>query len=269
MVYYVKRYSCFNMPKIRELAKRPDCPPACGSCALRKSDAFSPVTAAQLNYIEAMRSDRIGYSEGSQIKPENKLAKGLYTLYSGWAFRFKSLSDGRRQILNFLMPGDLIGFQEQFSDGPSHGVDAITDVTLCVFPIAKLWDLYRDHPTLAYNVTWLAAREEGNVDENLLSTGRRNAAERIAALLLHLHRRAARLGLADLADNNSIAFPLTQSHIADALGLSLIHTNRSLRKLHLAGLHRIESGRLTINNPKALERLSEYYDEPRRQVPLI
>ena len=257
------------MPKLRQLSNRPDCPPACRQCSLRKSDAFSPVTAAQLHYIEAMRIDRIGYSEGSEIKAENQMSKALYTLYSGWAFRFKSLSDGRRQILNFLMPGDLIGLQEEFSDGPSHGVDAITDVTLCVFPISKLWDLYRDHSGLAYNVTWLATREESNVDENLLSAGRRNAAERIAVLLQHLHRRATHLGLADLAVNGSIAFPLTQSHIADALGLSLIHTNRSLRKLHLAGLHRIEAGRLTIINPQALEQLSEYYDEPRRQVPLI
>ncbi len=257
------------MPKLRQLVNRSDYPPACSQCALRKSDAFSPVSDAQLRYIEAMRSDRIGYSAGSHIKPENQRATALYTLYSGWAFRFKTLSDGRRQILNFLLPGDLIGLQEQFSDGPSHGVDAITEVTLCVFPLTKLWDLFRDHSGLAYSVTWLAAREESNVDENLLSAGRRNASERIAALLLHLHRRATHLGLADLADNGSIAFPLTQSHIADALGLSLIHTNRSLRKLHLAGLHHIEGGRLTILNPKALERLSEYYDQPTRQVPLI
>ncbi len=257
------------MSKLRQLANRPDCPPACTQCMLRKSDAFTPMTVSQLRYIEGMRSDRLGYSAGSQIEPENQRAKALYTLYSGWAFRFKSLSDGRRQILNFLLPGDLIGLQEQFSDGPSHGVDALTDVTLCVFPLTKLWDLYRDHPNLAYSVTWLAAREESNVDENLLSTGRRNAVERIAALLLHLHRRATRLGLADRADNGSIAFPLTQSHIADALGLSLIHTNRSLRRLHRAGLHHIEAGRLTILNPKALERLSEYYDQPTRQVPLI
>ena len=257
------------MPKLRQLANRPDCPPACSRCMLRQSDAFSSVSPAQLHYIEAMRSDRIGYSAGSQVEPENQRATALYTLYSGWAFRFKTLSDGRRQILNFLLPGDLIGLQEQFSDGPSHGVDAITDVTLCVFPLSKLWDLYRDHSTLAYSVTWLAAREESNVDENLLSAGRRNASERIAALLLHLHRRATRLGLADIADNGSIAFPLTQSHIADALGLSLIHTHRSLRKLQLAGLHHIEAGRLTILNPKALEQLSEYYDQPMRQVPLI
>jgi CRP/FNR family transcriptional regulator, anaerobic regulatory protein len=254
------------MPKLTRLTERNDCPPACSDCALRRSSAFTPINKVQLQYIEAMRSGRVGYSAGSMVIAEHQRAKSLFTLYSGWAFRFKTLSDGRRQILNFLLPGDLLGLQEQFSDAPTHGVDALTDVTCCVFPLSKLWDLYREHGALAFSITWLAAREESFVDENLLSTGKRNAAERIAALLLHLHRRATRLGL---SSDGAIDFPLTQLHIADALGLSLIHTNRSLRKLHRAGLHRIESGKLTILNAKALERLAEYYDQPVRAIPLI
>jgi CRP-like cAMP-binding protein len=254
------------MGRLRKIEERSDCPPACKDCALRKTTAFSPLSSAQVRYIESLRSDKIGFSAGSQVIPEHQRASALYTLYSGWAFRFKTLSDGRRQILNFLLPGDFLGLQEQFSDAPTHGVDSLTEITLCVFPLKKLWDLYREHSGLAFSVTWLAAREETFVDENLLSAGRRNAPERIAALLLHLHRRATRLGL---DKNGSIEFPLTQLHIADALGLSLVHTNRSLGRLHRAGLHHIENGRLSILNPKALERLSEYYDQPVRQVPLI
>lgn len=256
------------MPKLLQMASRPDYPPKCADCQLRKTPAFLPVNGQQLGHIETMRHDRSGYTAGSEIIPEHQRAKSLYTLYAGWAFRFKTLSDGRRQILNFLLPGDLLGLQEQFSDGPSHGVEALTEVSLCVFPLQKLWELFKEDTNLAFNVTWLAAREESFVDENLLSTGRRNAIERIAALLLHLNRRATRLGLAD-KEKGSILFPLTQSHIADALGLSLVHTNRSLRHLQRAGLHRIEAGRLTILNSKVLERLSEYYDQPVRQIPLI
>jgi CRP/FNR family transcriptional regulator, anaerobic regulatory protein len=254
------------MGRLKKIGERSDCPPACKDCSLRQTSAFSPATTAQVRYVESLRSDKIGFSAGSQVIPEHQRAPALYTLYSGWAFRYKTLSDGRRQILNFLLPGDFLGLQEQFSDAPTHGVDSLTDITLCVFPLKKLWDLYREHSALAFSVTWLAAREETFVDENLLSTGRRSASERIAALLLHLHRRATHLGL---NTGGSIEFPLTQSHIADALGLSLVHTNRSLRTLHRAGLHHIEGGRLSILAPKALERLSEYYDQPIRQVPLI
>ena len=75
-----------------------------------------------------------------------------------------------------------------------HSVEALTDMMLCVFPREKLWDLYTDYPTLAFDVTWLAAREEQILDEHLLSVGRRTAIERIAYLLLHLFGAPRRSG---------------------------------------------------------------------------
>ncbi|MDB5869414.1 MAG: cyclic nucleotide-binding protein [Polaromonas sp.] len=197
---------------------------------------------------------------------EQKPSGKLFTLYAGWAFRYKTLSDGRRQILNFLLPGDLIGLQQEFSDGAMHGIEAVTDISLCVFPREGLWALFRRHPNLGYDITWLAAREEGMVDDNLLSAGRRNAAERVAMLLMHLHRRLERLGL---AQDGSVEFPISQQHIADTLGLSLVHTNKTLRRLRILGLHEIRNGRLWLRNPKALQRLADYYDVPLRKVPLL
>jgi CRP-like cAMP-binding protein len=85
-------------------------------------------------------------------------------------------------------------------------------------------------------------------------------------LLMHLYRRAERLGL---AQDGTVAFPLSQQHIADALGLSLVHTNKTLRRLHKLGLHSIENGRLRLLNSKALVRIADYYDRPLRRVPLI
>src|SRR5665213_1976624 len=78
----------------------------------------------------------------------------------GCAFRYKTLPDGRRQILNYALPSDLIGLQGAVNDEMQHSVEALTDVTLCVFPREKLWDLYKDYPALAFDITWLAAREE-------------------------------------------------------------------------------------------------------------
>ena len=70
---------------------------------------------------------------GRAVIDEFRPSPQLFTLYSGWAFRFKTLSDGRRQILSFLLPGDFIGVQDEFADGQTHGVEAATLVTLCVF----------------------------------------------------------------------------------------------------------------------------------------
>lgn len=243
------------------------CPPvACTDCHLRATQRFAPVSEGELAYIEQFRSEILAMPAGATIIPEYKLSTRLFTLYSGWAFRYKSLSDGRRQILNFLAPGDLIGLQEEFADGVTPGVEALTEVNLCVFPRDNLWPLFREYPSLGYDITWLAAREEHWVDDHLVTAGRRNAEERVAMLLMHLYRRGERAGM---VQEGSIDFPFTQQHIADALGLSLVHTNKTLRRLRTLGLHRLENGRLWLLDPKALERVADYYERPQRRLPLI
>jgi CRP/FNR family transcriptional regulator, anaerobic regulatory protein len=104
-----------------------------------------------------------------------------------------------------------------------HSVDALTDLTLCLFPRLKLWELYTRPPSLAFDVTWLAAREQRILDEHLLNVGRRTAIERPAYLLLHLFRRAEELGL---TEGDNVQFPFLQLHVADALGFW-----RGLRRL--------------------------------------
>ena len=253
-------------------------PPPCASCRLRQTDSFTPVKSDELAFIEAFRSGRTSVSAGSTLIHEQQPNGKLFTLYSGWAFRYKTLSDGRRQILNFLLPGDIIGLQQEFADGAMHGIEAITDVSLCVFKRKGLWDLFRSNPSLGYDITWMSAREEAFVDDNLLTAGRRNATERIAMLLMHLYRRLERIGL-ETKDGGaagpgpgpgaSIEFPINQQHIADNLGLSLVHTNKTMRRLHKLGLHDITDGRLRLLNTKALERIADYYDKPLRKVPLL
>ncbi len=121
-------------------------------------------------------------------------------------------------------------------------------------------------PELAFDVTWLGSREEGLVDENLMSVGRRSASERIAALIISLYKRLDVLGL---VINGAMPFPLTQQHIADALGLSLVHTNKSLAKLRELGMFEQVNGMLLLTNPKALESLAQYFDEETPRRPLI
>jgi CRP/FNR family transcriptional regulator len=242
------------------------CPPHCNACGLRKTGAFMPVNAEELKFIEVFRTGTTAVKAGGTILHEQKPNGKLFTLYSGWAFRYKTLSDGRRQILNFLLPGDFIGLQQKFADGAMHGIEAVTDTSLCVFPREGLWELFRGFPNLGYDITWLAAREEGMVDDHLLTAGRRNATERVAMLLMHLFRRLDRVGM---AEGGMIEFPLNQQHIADALGLSLVHTNKTLRRLRQLGLHEIQDGKLRLLNPRALERIADYYDTPPPQVPLL
>lgn len=242
-------------------------PPSCAQCHLRQGGKFAPVTPEELSSIQHLRSDAKSFAQGETIVRERSRGQRMYTLFSGWAFRYKTLSDGRRQILNFLLPGDLFGLQQQFADGATYGVEAITDCSACVFPADGLWEVYRNYPSLGYDVTWLCAHDEQMLDENLLTTGRRTALERVAVLLIHLFKRAQRVGL--VAGDDSFEFPLTQQHVADALGLSLVHTNRTLRKLQALGMHALVDGRMHLKNAKALQQLADYVDHPLRPVPLL
>ncbi len=247
-------------------APPPAGPNPCDDCALRRLDAFLPASQDELATIQSFRIGSRQVAAGRAIIEEHRPSPELFTLYAGWAFRYKTLSDGRRQILSFLLPGDFIGLQDEFADGQTHGVEAVTDTTLCAFPRARLWELFHSQPKLGYSITWLAAREEKLVDDNLVTAGRRNAVERVAMLLMHLYRRAQRVGM---VRDDWVEFPFNQQHIADALGLSLVHTNKTLRKLQTLGLYKLDAGWLRILEPHALERLGDYFERPMRPTPLI
>ena len=83
---------------------------------------------------------------GAEIIRAGEDCPELYTLYSGWAFRFKALPDDRRQILNFLLPGDLLGLQATMFDAAQHGIEALTDIELCELPRRKVWALFGQMP---------------------------------------------------------------------------------------------------------------------------
>ena len=234
--------------------------------ALRANPAFLPVDAAERAAIDAFRRGVRSVGAGRTLIEEHRRSPWLFTLWQGWAFRYKTLRDGRRQILSFLLPGDLMGLQDEFVEGTTYGVEAATDVTLAAYPREGLWAFFHAQPRLGYAITWTVANEEKFVDDNLVSAGRRSAAERVAMLLLHLYRRAERVGM---AAHGCVAFPFSQQHLADALGLSLVHTNKTLRKLERVGLHEIKSARLRLLDPLALQRIADYYAKPMRPVPLL
>jgi CRP-like cAMP-binding protein len=239
---------------------------SCYECALRACGSFKPIAPEELGFINDIKREHLVAPAGAEIVRAGDDSPELYTLYSGWAFRFKTLPDGRRQILNFLLPGDLLGLQAAMFDAALYGIEALTDVQLCVLPRRKVWALFGEMPGLAFDVAWLGSREEGIVDETLTSVGRRTATERVAALIVSLYKRAKALGL---VIDETFTFPLTQQHIADALGLSLVHTNKTLARLRRMGMFTRANGTLTLSNPRVLERVAQYFDEELPQRPLI
>lgn len=200
----------------------------CEQCALRRLPCLREFAPDELDFVKRFKSDELRIEPGTTFLREGARSEHLFTVLSGWGFRYKVLDDGRRQILNFALPADMVGLQGAVMDEMEHSVEALTPMTLCVFPRARLYELYSQFPTLAFDITWLAAREEQLIDEHLVSIGRRTALERVAYLLLRLYHRANEL---KLTKDGRIQFPITQQHLADALGMSLVHTNKTLKRL--------------------------------------
>ena len=225
----------------------------CELCPLRKRSGLREFAAEELQFVKTFKVDELRVEPGISFLREGARSDHLYTVLRGWAFRFKVLDDGRRQILNYALPADMVGLQGTLMREMQHSVEALTPLVLCVFPRSKLWDLYSRLPSLAFDVTWLASREEQFTDEHLVSLGRRTALERTAFLLLHLFARAEEAGL--VKDAN-IQFPFTQQHVADTLGMSLVHTNKTLKRLFLTKAVRWKDRVFEVLDRTALESIA-------------
>ncbi|MCH7543412.1 MAG: Crp/Fnr family transcriptional regulator [Proteobacteria bacterium] len=211
--------------------------------------------ASALKFLQSARSsDRI-VPPRRNIFWEEKGADQLFTLYDGWAFTFKLLADGRRQILEFLLPGSLIGMHALWFKAMPHSAQTLTSVSLCVFDKEKFRDLLRRKPEyerelLKYMASSLAVR-----DRRLSDLGRRPAKERIARLILEIF---GRLTARDMVDGHSFTFYPRQQHLADALGLTKVHVSRTLQVLRQEGLLELERDTATILDLKGLRELADY-----------
>ncbi len=238
----------------------------CGQCPLRANPHFRPFGADELGFVSKFKRGEMVAEARSTILSEGAHSAHLFTLLSGWAFRYKTLDDGRRQILNYVLPGDLIGLQGSLTGVLEHSVEALSAAVLCVFQRGDLPVLYREQPGLAFDITWLAAREERMLDDNLLSLGRRTAMERAAYLLVFLYQRAVLVGM---ARTRRLLIPISQQHVADTLGLSIVHTNKTLRKLADRNLIRWHDRACEVLDEKELLSISEWEGLPEAKRPFV
>ena len=209
-------------------------PHECMKCPLLDSRGLRPLEKAQRAYMQTVKQKERRYERGDTVFAEGEEAGHLFTVLEGVMIRYHSLEDGRRQIVNFMFPGDLLGLQAAFDEPAAHSVEALIPARLCVFKRSDFVHLIKENPELGYDVTWLGAKEETALEAHIVSLGQRTAKERLVFLAVWLLDRAIATGLAH--DNNVLDIPVTQTQIADMLGLSLVHTNRTIRALDREGL---------------------------------
>jgi len=238
----------------------------CAACPLRALDVVFSKKPQDIAFIQQLKIGERRVRPGASIIDEHAKSEHLYTLLSGWAFRFKTFDDGRRQITDYATPGDLIGLQAALFGEMTHGVEALTDTVLCVFPREKFWSLFEKDASLAFDVTWLGAHAEVALERQLLSIGRRRAVERAAYLLWYVFDKARDIGL---VKNDRLALPMTQIHLADTLGLSIVHTNKTLQLLRERKIVTLDDRQLAVHDEPALRQLGKVEDLADAGRPLI
>jgi CRP-like cAMP-binding protein len=219
--------------------------------------------------IAFMRKFKVGEEvvpPGATVLAQGESSPVLYTVLGGFGTRSTLLDDGRRQVINFVFPGDLLGLQSALMGEAQHSVQATTEMRLCVFKRSRLWELFRDRPDRAFDLTWIAAVEEHFLGETIATLGQRDALERTGWALARIWARLKALGL---KTDGSVPLPFRQGEFADALGLSVVHTNRTLGTLRRMGLIEWTRQRLTVRDEAALFALAGLTPEAEIRRPLM
>lgn len=238
----------------------------CAACPLHVHRVFSDMTAEEIAVMQRFKTGEITVEPGTNLLMEGVDSPHLFTVLEGMGLRYKLAEDGERQVLNFVFPGDFIGLQAGVMGRMSHSMMSASAMTLCVFRRADLLGLFERLPQRGFDVAWLAAVEERFLGEALATLGSQSARVRVAWALIRLYQRSAAVGL---ARDGGCPLPYRQKDLADAVGLSLVHTNKTLADLRRRQLVHWADGWLHLHAPHELARLAGIdLDRPERR-PLI
>jgi CRP/FNR family transcriptional regulator len=228
----------------------------CASCSLRDlgfcgallgKPSQQPPT--QHNY---KGQDHRKFSPNENVVARHDVSEFVYVLCEGWAFRFLQPSNDRRQILRFLLPGDLFSALTVFEEKLYFSVQALTGVLISRFKRAEVLARLAVNPAILNAARSICVVEANDADELSTCLGTRSAEQRIAYLLFHLtNRMVARR----LVRDHRYRFPLRQQHIAEAVGLSTVHVSRVMSIFRKRRLVELSEGVLEILEPAELQRI--------------
>lgn len=207
------------------------------------------------NFGHDLKTELKNFRKNKDVIVTGKQYKHLFVNHDGWLFRYKILHNGDRQIMDFILPGQIFGLQACVFKASLYSVATITEVSLSSIPLDAIDTVFERTPILAKALFWSALCDSAIIAEHLIDTSRRSAYERVSHLILELF---VRLKTADLANDMSFNMPLTQELIGSALGLTTVHVNRTFRSLREDKLIAIDGKRVTILDFDALSLLSDF-----------
>ena len=232
----------------------------CTQCSIRRTSIFKNIAADDLDRVELFRKGQIKIPVRSTIFLEGKAHQYVYTLFSGWAILYKKVGNSeKRQILQFLLPGDLLGYQTDASGNMPHSAATLTEALLCVFPRENMSPMLKENSNLSVRFIEMWSRDMSLCQNYLMAAGRKTARESITFLLLELYYRVKYQNPDSYSSSvNAIYFPITQEDIGDAVGLTKVHVNRVIKSLVDEKLIYCHKKKLAILNEKKLCEIAGY-----------
>ncbi len=205
--------------------------------------------------IKALNFRLKSFSRDSYLVKEGREAQDCSLLIKGFAYRQKLVRDGARQIISIHIPGEFVDLQNCLLSVADHNVQSLNNVEAALVSKTELMNLAMRHPEIG-KAMWMDTLIDSSIfREWVVNVGRRDARTRIAHLLCEL---ALRMDSAGLSRDGSYEFPLTQEQLADATGLTAVHTNRVLQSLRKDGLIELSSQSLTVPDWTALRDVAEF-----------
>ena len=234
-------------------------------CFMRRLSAGVPLGEAERAALHDLGARPAAVPGGHDLVLEGEpLCEGVI-FERGWGCRYALLEDGRRQVLQLLVPGDHVGDSGAIFGRADHSVATLTPARVLLFPAAALAELSERLPRLGLALEWSRFRDRSMARARLIDIGRRSGCQRTAHLILELHLR---LRLVGEAGEDWFILPLTQELLADALGMTTVHVNRMLRRLRQDRLIDLDHGRLTILARERLIELAEFDDSYLHHAPV-
>ncbi|MFW5824867.1 MAG: Crp/Fnr family transcriptional regulator [Marinobacter sp.] len=228
------------------------------SCIIRHFQHYSELTDDDQKLLASLEKSPRDFDKNRVIWRQGSDSENFYTVRSGWACAYRNMEDGSRQVLDIYVPGDIIGLREFAFRRRVSSLQVITDASLCPFPKHHLTDVFAASPLLCNLFFLIAARDQAILVERLINLGRRSALEKIAHFLLEM---TYRLDKACVDIHNCNHLPLTQVLVADALGLSTVHVNRTLGDLKQRKLITIGPNGITLQDREGLKAIAGFDPE--------
>ena len=218
---------------------------------VRRLSAFRELSESAVTALEKAVGERIVRAgAGQDLVSEGEQLDRIRIVLAGWLSRYKTLEDGRRQIVNFVLPGETCDAHAYLLPRIDHSIGTLTPVIYTEIERERFEELVESDRGLAEAI-WCETLSNSSIQrEWALNIGRRIALERVAHLLCEIVERLRPVGL---LEGKSCAFPITQMDLADATGLSVVHLNRTLQELRASGLIVLRERMLTISDLDVLK----------------